>query len=345
MIISASLRKNLMIAAIVLLGFAALPLVITERYLLSEIVVFFIWAIVASQWNLIMGHAGVFSLAQMLLFVCGAYTTAMLVRFADFSIWLAMPFGAATAMILALLVGAACLRLVGAYVALLTFAIAEVFHVLIVTETECFIHINNNCQQLFGGATGFSRFGDLGFRALLKAQWILGNYYLAFAVFAVTMIATLLIIHGRYGLAFRAIRDNLGYASSRGISRFKYQLVVFAISALFTGLAGSLYAAHFRFAGPSLFDFSTLMFLLSMVIVGGLGSTWGPFIGAAVMMVVAEWTKEFGDARNIGMGLALVLFVMFMPGGLAASLKRGIDLVFRNRRASKAREGSSPATR
>ncbi|MGI9413491.1 MAG: branched-chain amino acid ABC transporter permease, partial [Hyphomicrobiales bacterium] len=57
------------------------------------------------------------------------------------------------------------------------------------------------------------------------------------------------------------------------------------------------------------------------VIVGGLGSTWGPFIGAAVMMVVIEWMKEFGDARNIGMGLALVLFVLFMPGGLAGGFR------------------------
>ena len=320
MIISKALRQNILIAALLVLGFAALPLFVTERYLLGEVIFFFIWAMVASQWNVIMGHAGVFSLAQMFMFACGAYVTAMLAQLAGFSIWMAMPFGALAAMLVAILVGAACLRLTGAYVALLTFAIAEVVHVLIVTDTGCFTHIRNNCQQLFGGATGFSRFGDLGFRDLLKADWILGNYYLVLAVFAVTVVATLFIIHGRFGLAFRAIRDNLGYASSRGISRFKYQLVVFAVSAFFTGLAGSVYAAHFRFAGPSLFEFSTLMLVLSMVIVGGLGSTWGPFIGAAVMMIVTEWMKEFGDARNIGMGLALVLFVLFLPGGLAGAI-------------------------
>ena len=327
MIISDTLRKNFLIALAVTAGFALLPLAITERYLLGEVIIFFFWAIVASQWNLIMGHAGVFSLAQMFLFICGAYTTAMLVQFGGFSVWLAMPLGAVVATVAAVLIGAACLRLTGAYVALLTFAIAEVAHVLIVTDTECFRHISNNCQQLFGGATGFSRFADFGFRKLLKADWMLGNYYVVLAVFTVTIFATLVIIHGRYGLAFRAIRDNLGYASSRGISRFKYQLIVFAISAFFTGSAGAVYAAHFRFAGPSLFEFSTLMLILSMVIVGGLGSTWGPFIGAAVMMVVVEWMKEFGDARNIGMGLALVLFVLFMPGGLAGAFKSALQKV------------------
>ena len=325
MTLSPSLRKNLKIAVAVAALFALLPLVVTERYLLGEVIVFFIWAIVASQWNLIMGHAGVFSLAQLFLFACGAYTTGMLVSLFGFSIWLAIPIAALVATVVALIVGAACLRLTGAYVALLTFAIAEVVHILIITDTECFTHIRNNCQQLFGGATGFSRFGDLGFRKMLKADWILGNYYLVFAVFVITMIATLLIIHGRYGLAFRAIRDNLGYASSRGISRYKYQLLVFAISAFFTGLGGAVYAAHYRFAGPSLFEFSTLMLVLSMVIVGGLGSTWGPFIGAAVMMIVVEWMKELGDARNISMGLSLVLFVLFLPGGLASGFKQAFN--------------------
>ena len=333
MTLSAALKKHFLILLLVMAFFALLPLGITERYLLGEIIVFFIWAMVATQWNLIMGHAGVFTLAQMFFFATGAYITAMLVQLGGLTIWQAMPFGAVAATLLALPIGLACLRLTGAYVALLTFAIAEVAHVLIITDTECFTLVANNCQQLFGGATGFSRFGDLGFRKMLKADWILGNYYLVFGVFCITLLVTLIIVHGRYGLAFRAIRDNLGYAASRGISRFKYQVIVFAISAFFTGLAGSVYAAHFRFAGPSLFEFSTLMLVLSMVIVGGLGSTWGPMIGAAVMMVVVEWMKEFGDARNIGMGLALVLFVLFMPGGLAQGGKTLLDkLLGRNKK-------------
>ena len=69
------------------------------------------------------------------------------------------------------------------------------------------------------------------------------------------------------------------------------------------------------------------MMVLSMVIVGGLGSTWGPIIGTAVIMVVIEWMKEFGDARNLGLGLALILFVVFLPGGLAAAAKRLADRI------------------
>ena len=312
-----TLARHLMIGLVVIVAFAALPVFITQRYWLGEVVVFFIWAMVAMNWNLLMGHAGVFSLAQMLFFAVGAYGTAMVATFTGLSVWAAIPLAAASSMVLALVVGLACLRLTGAYVALLTYAIAEMIHVLIITDTDCFTLIRNNCQQLFGGATGFSRFDDFGFRPLLKQDWMLGNYYTVLVAFGVTITAVVVIIHGRLGLAFRAIRDNVGYASSRGIDRKNYQVAAFAISALLTGLAGGVYAGHFRFAGPSLFEFSTLMFILAIVVVGGLGSTWGPLVGTGIMMIVVEVSKEMGDSRNLVLGLALVVFVVLLPKGLA----------------------------
>jgi branched-chain amino acid transport system permease protein len=316
------LQRHLGFGLLVVVGFAALPLVITERYMLGEIIVFFIWAMVAMNWNVLMGHAGVFSLAQLLFFACGAYGVAMSVTFLELSVWQAIPLAATFSAGAALLVGMACLRLTGAYVALLTYAIAATVHILIITETECFTLVRNNCQQLFGGSTGFSRFDDFGFRPLLRGNWVLGHYYVVLAAFALTIVAVVVIIHGRLGLAFRAIRDNVGYASSRGIDRKTYQVAAFAITAFLTGLAGGVYAAHYRFAGPSLFEFSTLMFVLAMVVVGGLGSTWGPLVGTGVILIVVEVSKEMGDARNLILGLALILFVMFLPKGLADGASR-----------------------
>jgi branched-chain amino acid transport system permease protein len=186
-----------------------------------------------------MGHCGVFSLAQMFFLTCGAYSTAMMVNFGGLSIWAAIPMAALIYAGFALRIGAACLRLSGAYVALQTYAIATMVQVLIITYTTCFSQTAGDCRELFGGATGFSGFEDFGFRKILKANWMIGNYFVVLAIFALTMLVTVTVIHGRYGLAFRAIRDNLGNASSRGISRFHYQMIVFAISAFFTGLAGA----------------------------------------------------------------------------------------------------------
>ncbi len=324
-----TLQRHLVIGLAVIAVFAALPLVITERYLLGEVIIFFIWAMVAMNWNVLMGHAGVFSLGQMLFFAVGAYGMAMGATFTGMTVWVAIPVAALASAALALVVGMACLRLTGAYVALLTYAIAEMIHVLIITDTVCFTLVANNCQQLFGGSTGFSRFDDFGFRALLKGNWILGNYYAVLVAFAITVLGVVVVIHGRLGLAFRAIRDNVGYASSRGIDRKKYQVAAFVITAFLTGLAGGVYAAHYRFAGPSLFEFSTLMFVLAMVVVGGLGSTWGPLIGTGSMMIVVELSKEMGDARNLVLGLALVVFVIVMPKGLAQAGKTVANRVFR----------------
>ncbi|MEZ5751716.1 MAG: branched-chain amino acid ABC transporter permease [Paracoccaceae bacterium] len=311
------LFRHLLLSVVIVACFALLPLVLTQRYFLGEVIVFFLWAMVALNWNLLMGHAGVFSLAQMLFFATGAYAVAMSTSYMDLSIWAAIPLGALVAALAAFFIGLACLRLTGAYVALLTFAIVGMVHVLIITETECFAIVRNSCQQLFGGAPGFSQFTDFGFRPMLRGNWILGNYYAALTAFALCLVVVVVVIHGRLGLAFRAIRDNVGYASSRGINRRKYQIAAFCISALMTGLAGAIYAAHFRAAGPSLFDFSTLLFVLSMVVVGGVGSTWGPLVGAGTMMLIIEFSKSMGDARNLILGVSLVIFVVALPKGLA----------------------------
>jgi branched-chain amino acid transport system permease protein len=109
---------------------------------------------------------------------------------------------------------------------------------------------------------------------------------------------------------------------SRGISQFRYQLWVFALSAFFTGLAGAVYAAQFKVVGPTIFSFTLLLFLLSMIVVGGVGSVWGPLVGAALLMLADEGFKEFQDWRALGMGLVLPLFVVLLPGGLVGLFKR-----------------------
>lgn len=301
------------------------PLFISQRYVLGELIVFMLWASVAIQWNVLMGHAGVFSLGQMLFFAIGAYTVGMAGAYLDLSPWLSMPVGGAVAAAAALLIGAACLRLATAYVALLTFAIVYMVHTLIITDSGCFTTSGGICQPLFGGGNGFSGIPDFGFRQLLKGDWILGNYFVVLASLGLSLTASILVIHGRLGLAFRALRDSAVYAASRGLNRTKFHIIAFIITAFFTGLSGAVYATHFRFAGPSLFELPTLVFILSMVIVGGLRSTWGPIFGAAAMMLLVEVAKGMGDVRNTAIGVVLVLFVLLMPKGIVGALTDAVS--------------------
>ena len=291
-------------------------MLIGTRYIITQMTLFFIWAIVVTQWNLVLGVGGIFSLAQMALFAVGAYATAMLGYYFGVPILLAMPAAGLVTVLVSIIIGLACLRLRGPYVALLTLAIAQVIYLVVVNDTACFTNPPSGCLPLFGGVRGFSRFGDLGFRSLMGSKWYVAHYYVGLGLVLLAVIFSIAIIRGPLGLAFQALRDNPGYAMSRGISKFKYQLWVFGLSAFFTGLAGAFYAVQFGVVGPIVFSLAMLLFLLSMIVVGGMGTIWGPLLGAAVLMLADEGMREVGDWRDIGLGLVLALFVILLPRGL-----------------------------
>jgi branched-chain amino acid transport system permease protein len=309
-------RRDIFIALALAAVLALVPLITGTRYVLTQMTLFFIWAIVVTQWNLVLGVAGIFSLAQMALFATGAYATAMLGYYFAVPIFLAMPVAGLVTVAVSALIGLACLRLRGPYVALLTLAIAQVIYLMVVNDTACFTNPPSGCLPLFGGVRGFSRFGDLGFRGLLGSKWYVAHYYVGLVLATLAVIFSIAIIRGPLGLAFQALRDNPGYAISRGISKFNYQLWVFSLSAFFTGIAGAFYAAQFGVVGPIVFSLAMLLFLLSMIVVGGMGTVWGPLLGAAVLMLADEGMREFGDWRDIGLGLILAVFVILLPKGL-----------------------------
>jgi branched-chain amino acid transport system permease protein len=310
-------RRDILICAGVTALLALVPLLIGTRYIITQMTLFFIWGVVVTQWNLVLGVGGIFSLAQMALFAVGAYATAMLGYYFAMPMILAMPLAGLLTVAVSVVIGLACLRLRGPYVALLTLAIAQVIYLIVVNDTACFTNPPSGCLPLFGGVRGFSRFGDLGFRSLLGSKWYVAHYYIGLAFAALALSFSIVIIRGPLGLAFQALRDNPGYAMSRGISKFKYQLWVFGLSAFFTGLAGSFYAVQFGVVGPIVFSLPVLLFLLSMIVVGGMGTIWGPLLGAALLMLADEGMREVGNWRDIGLGLVLVTFVILLPKGLA----------------------------
>ena len=330
-------RRDVIIGLVLLALAGALPFLGFSRYVVTQVTVLFIWATVVTQWNLVFGVAGIFSLAQMALFAVGGYATAMLGLYLEWNLWFALPVAGLAAVAFSLFVGLACLRLSGAYVALLTLAIAYMLFLLIVTDSECVWYEGATCRSLTEGWRGLGRYGDFGFRDWLGGQFIVGNYFLALALLALAMLFSIVIIHSPIGMAFRALRDNPAYAVARGISRFKYQLLVFACSAFFTGLAGSVYAGNFKVIGPNVLQLPLLLFLISMMIVGGVGTVWGPLVGAVLLMGADELLKEdaFADARAMGLGVLLAAFVVLMPKGVVGTIDGWLER--RRNRAAGAR--------
>ena len=311
---------DLLMGLAVLAVLVAIPYVVESRYVLGQVILTLFLATIGSQWNLLFGYSGVFSLAQMAMFGLGGYATAMLCVYLGLGIWVAIPLGAVIAALISLVIGVACLRLTGVYVALLTLAIAQALYLLIVTDTACFTMVGSVCRQFTGGAVGFARFGDFGTRAWLKSKWLVGNYAIVSALFVVVMAATYTIIKSPIGLAFRALKDNPGYAVARGVNRFQSQLLVFGLSAFFTGLAGGFYAIHFQAISPTILSLSQLLFIIAATVVGGVGSFWGPFVGTVILMIADEAMRETGEYRTLGLGLIIAAAIVLMPNGILGRL-------------------------
>jgi len=315
-------RTDLVIALVLIAAAVTLPFMVESRYVLGQVILGLFYACIASQWNLVFGFAGIFSLAPIAIFAVGGYATAMLCFFLGWSVWVALLPAALVAALFSIVLGLACLRLTGVYVALLTLAVAQVMYLLIVTDTECFVMVGTVCRQLTGGAGGFARFGDLGMRALLRGNWMIGNYAVVCALFALIMAMTWFILKSPMGHAFRAVRDNPTYAIARGINRFRMQILIFGISAFFTGLAGGVYAAHFQVIGPTILQLPQLMFIIAIVVIGGVGTFWGPLVGTFVLVGADELMRETGEFRTLGLGIIIAAAVVLMPNGLVGRLRQ-----------------------
>lgn len=342
--LSSSVKADMAISLVLIAAAIALPFVVDSRYVLGQVVLALFYATIASQWNLLFGFSGIFSLAQMAIFAFGGYATAMLCFYFGWNVWAALVPGALAAVGFSLVIGLACLRLTGVYVALLTLAIAQTLYLLIVTDTECFTMVGSICRQFTGGAVGFARFGDLGTRALLKGQWLVGNYAIVALLFAVTMIFTYAVVKSPIGLAFRGLKDNPGYAVARGVNRFQAQLLVFGISAFFTGLAGGFYAAHFQAIGPGILSMSQLMFIIAITVVGGVGTFWGPLVGTVILVAADELMREAGEFRTLGLGIIIALSIVLMPKGLVGRLGDLVRWTRRGRAGQQAKIAARPAT-
>jgi branched-chain amino acid transport system permease protein len=293
MSIGANWRRDLAFGLILLAVAAVIPFLGPSRYHMGQLTLFFIWATVVSQWNLVFGVAGVFSLAQMAIFAFGGFATGMMGLYLGWSLWAALPVAAFGAVLFSILIGLACLRLRGAYVALLTLAISQVMLLLIETDTACFTMEGVTCRNFTGGSRGLYGFGDFGFRELLGRQnYARGDYYLSLILLMLATGFSFVIIRSPLGFAFRALRDNPEYGVSRGLNQFKYQLLVFAMSAFFTGLAGGVFAG------------------------------WGPILGTALVMLADEGMKDFVEIRNLGYGALIIVFVVLLPQGVAGTIEQ-----------------------
>ena len=304
-----------------------------------------IYTIALIGLNVLTGYTGQISLGHGAFMAIGGYTTAILM--ADHGvkdIW-TIPVAAVVTGAAGFLFGLPALRLSGLYLALATFAIAVATPAVI-----------KRFEGFTGGGSGINLFGLPELTASIAPVTVLGQelnfnnwlYYLAWTLVLVLYVLAWLLLRGRTGRAFRAVRDSETAALSSGVDLARYKTLAFAVSAAYAGVAGSLFAIATTFVNPDTFPIALSIFLLVGVVVAGLGSLVGAVAGAIFIYfmqaswaqdmdkAIPDWLPFLGDmntsspgAPAVVFGVVLILIMFLLPTGVAGLVQRALAYVRR----------------
>ena len=267
--------------------------------------------LLAQAWNILGGYGGQFSFGHALFFGCGAYVQAIAQLQGGLNAWVALGLAVAVAGAVGSFVGALSFRygLKGSYFALVTLAFAEVFRILAVSAsfTGGGVGLMLPLQESVANLQFGSRKGYIG-------------VVLGFVVAA--LLVTAWLRHSRFGAQLQAVRDNEDAARAVGVDPYRTKLGAITLSAAFMGAAGAFYLQVFQYIDPGIaFGPHVSVEALVGAIVGGMGTLWGPVLGALVLHLLADLTRNlFGQLPGLNMviyGAVLVLIVMFLPRGLS----------------------------
>ena len=304
-------RTNWIALSVAVLVMLALPWGINQlsigRFILHLFILFFVWSIVAESWNLIMGVGGIFSFAQIALFAIGGITTGALAKHLGWNPWISLWLAPIAATIAALIIGLPSLRLRGPYVVLLTLAFSELVR----------NYHSQGPKWVAEGGYGLRYVPKLGLDEMLGNDvGRIAYYYIAFVLFAIATYVIWRIFYSPIGVSFRALRDSETYAISRGVDPYRFKMLLFALSAFFTGLAGGFYVHYNGNQSPDILLICRTITLLAGIVLGGWGTFWGPIFGTALMIVLPELLREVDVFRNMAIGIVLALLAVFAPQGL-----------------------------
>ncbi len=317
---------------------AVVPLV-ADRYVLSIMIMVLFLAFVGLAWNIMMGFCGQLSLGHALYVGLGAYTAAALYQHFAVVPWIGMLAAVVVCVLAASVIGWLAFRfgIGGTYFALLTIAFAE------------FTRIGFDHFQWVGGSGGFFlRVVPGGTRDWLNMRggpWMF--YYLALGMAVVAFLISAWLLRSRAGFYFRAIRDNEEAARAAGVNTFRYKMFAIQISAGLTALAGVFYAFYYNNLFPEqIFSMTRSIEIILAPIIGGIGTLFGPVLGAALLTLLSEgithlleaFDLEIPGVKQIIYGVALALSIMFMPHGIWPALARRLGFA-RSRAELEAKGG------
>ena len=302
------LERNIILAFLLIA--AVFPLVVSDQYILHIGVMTLFFAVLATSLNLVVGYVGEFSLGHTAFLGIGAYTAAIMSLRFGLPMWATVPLAGLVSAAFGFLIGAITLRLQGPFFVIVTLAFSEVLRLLA-----------DNWIGLTNGPMGLTGVGQPAM--LANASNLFGKqfyFYAALVVAAFALYLSYRFVYSNAGRAAVAVRENRYVAQSIGIRPFAYAMRAFVLGALLAGLAGGFYAHYISFVGPEVFQFSFMVTMIIMVLVGGKGTLVGPLVGALLVTLLEEYLREAKELRLSLFGLIVMLIVLFLPRGLMGVL-------------------------
>jgi len=290
-----------------LVGGAALFLILPlflNNYYIDILSLAGLYALLAVGLNITVGSAGLLDLGYAGFYGVGAYIYALLSTGIGLSFWLGLPLGGMVAATFGVILGMITLRLRGDYLAIVTLGFVQIIYLVF-----------NNWDSVTNGPNGILNIGRPELPGLLLRQPI-HFYYLILALLLLTVLAIDRLNHSQIGRAWIAIREDELAASAMGINTTQMKILAFALGAGIAGVAGVFFAAKYTFISPESFTFLESVRVLSMVVLGGMGSLPGAILGAFLLTVLPELLRELANYRMLIFGAALVVMMIFRPQGL-----------------------------
>ena len=319
--IIAFIAKHKKISILVLLAAAILfPLVVRSNFIRGVAVRVVLYMLFASSLNMINGYCGHFSIGHAGFMCIGCYTAALLATKAGLSFWILLPICGLLTAVFGVLVFLPTNKLSGIYLSIVTMGFAEITRIVVL-----------NWTKLTNGPLGVKGIPSIVLFGKMMSN-VVSMYYIILFLLVVSVFCMYRILNSRVGRAWMAIRENPEAASSLGIKLPVYKALNFLTGAFFCGIAGCFMAFYYRYIDTTMFTIDESFNVLSMVVVGGMGTLAGPIIGALVINAITEVFRFASEYRMLIYGILIIVTMWLRPQGIAGASN---SVLFAGRRRTK----------
>ena len=304
-------QRNILVA--VLLGVAVVFPHIFDTYQTNIMITALMYVVLGLGLNIVVGMAGLLDLGFVAFYAVGAYSYALLNHHFGLGFWAVLPIGGCLAAMAGIILGFPVLRLRGDYLAIVTLGFGEIIRLVL-----------ENWNEFSMGPSGISniaRPGLFGIELSLNGS-ILYLYYIMIVFMIITIFIVNRLQDSRLGRAWIALREDEIACQAMGIDKRKTKLVAFSLGAFWAGIVGVVFAAKTTFINPASFTFLESAIILSIVVLGGMGSIVGVIVGAFILILLPEYLRAFSEYRMLAFGAILVAMMVFRPQGLFSNIRR-----------------------